>query len=317
MRIRTIVAASVTTILLVVTASVYVYRQDVIDWWKLRDYEPSPAIARLTTDSSFSDKARRLFYVHDPELLDKAAFVGKCLQTEETIVLGCYLTNTKIYIFDVNDERLEGVEEVTAAHEMLHAAYERLDSTERERIDTLTKQVYEASTDERLKATIESYRKRDESVVATELHSIIGTEVRELPVALEEYYSQYFLRRLAIVELAEAYASEFATREKQIIEYDAQLKALEATINGTEADLLQLEVALDTEKAQLESLRATPEAYNAQVPTYNEKVRVYNTRLQELRDKIAEYNEIVAKRNAIATEERALLEAIDSRPTAE
>src|SRR5690606_25698564 len=119
----------------------------------------------------------RLFYVHNPELLNKVDFQGKCLHTEETIVLGCYITNSKIYVFDVSDERLHGVEEVTAAHEMLHAAYDRLNAKEKTRIDGMLSEVFNQSTDERLKATVESYRKRDPSVVPNELHSIIGTEI--------------------------------------------------------------------------------------------------------------------------------------------
>ena len=35
------------------------------------------------------------------------------------------------YIYNVNDERLNGLKEVTAAHEMLHAAYERLPESDK------------------------------------------------------------------------------------------------------------------------------------------------------------------------------------------
>ena len=38
----------------------------------------------------------------------------------KTAVLGCY-ANREISIFNVTDQRLDGIREVTAAHEMLHA----------------------------------------------------------------------------------------------------------------------------------------------------------------------------------------------------
>jgi chromosome segregation ATPase len=296
---------------------VFTQRQTLLDEWKLRSYEPSTEIVRLSNNASFSDYGRRLFYVHDPELLNKEAFAGKCDQTEETIVLGCYITNTKIYVFDVDDERLEGVEEVTAAHEMLHAAYDRLSGAEKERIDALTVGVYAETQDERLQSTIASYAKRDASVVPNELHSILATEIRVLPQELEDYYKQYFLNRLDVVSLAEQYAQEFTRREDQIKQYDEQLQKLDGEINAAQAELLLLEAALDGERALLEGLRSDVPAYNAQVPIYNEKVRDYNARLQQIRDSITQYNELVAARNAIATEERTLLEAIDTRPTAE
>lgn len=299
--------------LLVASFWLFFNRQEILDWWRLRDYEPSSDIVRLATDSSFSDYGRRLFYVHYPELLDKPNFEGKCSVTEETIVLGCYITHSKIYVFDVEDDRLEGVEEVTAAHEMLHAAYDRLADDERRRIGALLKDFFATVTDERLIKTVDSYTERDPAIVTNELHSIVGTEVRELPTELEDYYSQYFLDRLAIVSQAEGYSQEFITLEEQIEAYDEQLKNIETEIEALESDIAQLNQALNTEKARLQSLRNDPEAYNLAVPGFNEQVRAYNEQVQALRAKIESYNAIVAERNLIALEERELVEAIDTR----
>jgi len=287
--------------------------QSTLDWIKLRGYEPTPEIAQLATDASFTDEGRRLFYVHYPELLDKSNFQGKCTITEETIVLGCYISNKKIYVLDVDDERLEGVQQVTAAHEMLHAVYDRFSTSEREKIDTIVLLYYDSTTNERLKKTIESYRKRDPSIVPNELHSILATEIRELPDELERHYSQYFIERLSVVSLAEAYEEEFSKRQKQIESYDDELGTLSSRISSTESQLVQLGAALTVERRQLESLRTDTESYNSAVPSYNEKVQDYNNLLESLRRYIASYNDIVQKRNAIAVEERELVDAIDTR----
>lgn len=291
----------------------FLNRQDALDWWRLKDYDPSPAIVRLATDSSFSDLGRKLFYVHDPELLDKPKFNGKCSFGEETIILGCYLTHTKIYVFDVEDERLDGVEEVTSAHEMLHAAYDRLSDEEKLEINSELENFYQTLSNPRITKTISSYEARDPSIVNNELHSILATEVRDLSPYLEDYYSQYFLNRSAVVDKAEAYEAEFTKRENQIKEYDNQLKNLNATIKTKEANIAQLNNALTSESNNLNALKSDPEAYNQAVPSYNAKVREYNQILNSLKANIAEYNKIVELRNAIAVEEQDLVEAIDSR----
>jgi hypothetical protein len=295
--------------------SLYIYRQDVLDWIVLRNYEPSPAIARLATAASLSDDGRRLFYVHDPSLLDKANFQGVCGDNEATIVLGCYISNGKIYVFDVEDERLEGVEEVTAAHEMLHAAFDRLSGDEKERITSLLEATFAGIDDERLLNTIATYRDRDPSVVPNELHSILGTEWRDLSPELEEYFSQYFLDRFSVVEKAEAYESEFSSREDQISAYDTQLNSLSVSIAQKRADVNQLSSALKTEADQLDQKRSDPVVFNAAVPVYNDLVRSYNAEIESLRALIAQFNAIVAERNEIATQERELVEAIDTRAT--
>jgi len=313
MKVTKVFTGLLSLLIMAASVSLYVYRQDVIDWLALRNYEPSPAIARLATAASLNDDGRRLFYVHDPSLLDKANFQGVCGNDEETIVLGCYITNDRIYVFDVEDDRLQGVEEVTAAHEMLHAAFDRLSGDEKERITTLLADTFASVDDERLQKTIASYAKRDPSVVPNELHSILGTELRDLPKELEEYYSQYFLDRLSVVEKAEAYEAEFSSREAQIAEYDRRLNELSASISERRSNINQLSSALSEEARQLDAKKGDSEEYNAAVPVYNAQVREYNRQLEVLRGLIAQFNTLVAERNEIATQERELVEAIDTR----
>jgi uncharacterized protein YukE len=223
------------------------------------------------------------------------------------------LSRDKIYVFDVDDDRLEGVEQVTAAHEMLHAVYDRLSDSEKEEIDMLVLEYFNNSGDERLKKSIESYKRRDPSVVPNELHSILATEIRELPQELEIHYSKYFVDRLSVVTLSEAYESEFTKLEDQIEEYDTQLARLSANIESQEVQLEQLGVALTQEQSRLDSLRSDPSIYNSAVDEFNQKVREYNNLLESLKNDIAEYNIMVEKRNSIAVEEQGLIEAIDTR----
>jgi cell division protein FtsB len=292
------------------------HSQDIIDWWRLRDYTPSVRIETIANAASLNDYGKKLFYVNDPIVLDdKAVFAESCQTSNEIIVLGCHITNQQIFLFDVKDDRLQGIVEVTAAHEMLHAAFSRLTLDEQDDLTTKLQAYYDElkQTNERLRQTIESYATRDTSIVGNELHSILGSEIRDLPRDLEEYYSQYFVNRSSVVTLAEAYEAEFIKRESQIKKYDAQLDSLNDDITRLEADILFQSQALKTEKQLLESLRANPDAYNAGVSPYNEKVNAYNVDARRLQELIVSYNNVVALRNEIALEERDLVKAIDSR----
>jgi len=287
--------------------------QNIIDWWRLRDYTPSARIEAVADRTNMSDEGRKLFYLHDPTLLNKDSFQTSCTVGESTIVLGCYISNQKIYLFDVTEQRLDGLVEVTAAHEMLHAGYDRLSLKEKDRIDKLLTEAYERIDNERLRGVVENYRKRDPGVVNNELHSILGTEYRNLSRDLEEYYSRYFKDRLTVVSLSESYAEEFEKREAQIESYDKQLTELNGEITRIQAELTIQNIELQNDKNKIDSLSSEPEAYNNAVSKYNRKVANYNSGVNKVKALIEDYNVVVVERNKIAVEERELVEAIDTR----
>ena len=283
-------------------------RQAIYDWWRLRDYTPAAAIAKLADDTTMDQDSRRLFYVYHPQLDDKGNFNQNCGADgrEHTIVLGCYLENHGIYLLDVTDPRLAGVEEVTAAHELLHAQYDRLSSKERKRVNELINQAYSVVTDERIRTTIEEYKIAGADVT-NELHSILGTEVRILPAGLEEYYQNFFRDRQKIVAYSEAYQAAFTERKDKVAAYDAQLADLKAQIEENENNIKFLSQTLSSERDAVESGGS-----QNQVDAYNQKVRDYNSLLASTKKLISQYNQLVAERNQIALEEQELFNAIDS-----
>ncbi len=287
--------------------------QNIVDWWRLQSYEPSDAIVSLADTSSFNTQGRKLFYIYDPGFLKKEDFAGKCQIDEATIVLGCYVNSNKIYVLDVEDDRLAGVEQVTAAHEMLHAAYDRLSSQEKKDIDAELGAVFASIKDQRLISTIEDYQARDPSLVPNELHSIIGTEVANLPVSLEQYYSKYFIDRQSVVKKSEAYEGEFTKRENQIKEYDSQLAKLKEKLDSQELYLQALQQDLQLESDNLNSKRDNPQQFNSLVDSYNAKVKQYNSLVNKAKKLTEEYNSIVELRNLIAVQQQELLSAIDTR----
>lgn len=294
----------------------FLYNQEIVDWTKLRGYTPDPEIVVLADNTTMVDSARRLFYVNRPTIADKDLFNEHCREDEHSIVLGCYLSGQRgIYLLDVNDDRLNGIKEVTAAHELLHATYERLSSKEKQEVDAMLEDAFTRVTNTRIKESIELYRKKDANIVSNELHSIIGSEVRDLSPELEKYYSKYFSNRLKIVSFSEQYEQAFIERQNAVREYDIELAEIKAEIDSTSNRLNQESSDLTNLKSKLNQLKREDkiEEHNALIPEFNAKVNSYNQDVDELSAKVVKYNETVQTRNNVASEEAALVEAIDSR----
>ena len=310
-----------TLILLLVAIPIWAWfnYQNIEDWIRLRGYQPSPRISQVASATTMSEYGKRLFYVNNPQLQNKELFRQNCSDSEKSIVLGCYINNKGIFIFDVSDERLSGVLEVTSAHEMLHVAYERLSDDERAKIDNMTAEVFATVSSQRIKDTIERYRSKDVSIVPNELHSILGTEVRSLTPDLEKYYSRYFSNRPAIVQLSENYEKVFTEREKQIEVYDKKLEELKTKIDQMQKSLETQSQDLARQRAELEQMLASnqDQAYNNAVPGFNALVASYNNGVKQVKQLVDEYNIVVIERNAVASEEQELLNSIDTRLTPE
>jgi hypothetical protein len=213
---------------------------------------------------------------------------------------------------------LDGVEQVTAAHEMLHAEYERLSDSERQEVDQMLVTFYESgSVDERIQKTVDLYRQTEPNDLVNEMHSIFGTEITSLPAELENYYRQYFADRTKVVGFSARYEAEFTGRTAQIAEMDKQLAELKASIESQEGSLSAQLAQLESESAKLDFYRDSGDvaAYNASVPGYNAKVKSYNAGVNELKSDIEDYNQLVNERNALAVELKGLEQAIDTRLT--
>lgn len=294
-------------------------KQAISDWWHLRSYDPPTEIVQLATETSMNDDARRLFYIYDPKIEPSEDFNEHCRKGGEfTIVLGCYIEGEGIYLFEVSDERLHGIKQVTAAHELLHAAYDRLSSGEREEVDRLTAAAFEKLDNQRIKDTVQQYRDSDPSSVPHELHAILGTEVRDLPEELEQYYTRYFTDRSKIVAYSETYEAAFSSRQAEADAIAAKMDALKSEIEALNQALDEESRALESQYNYLESQRgsADPQSFNEAIDEYNAAVRAYNVEAARTSSLIDEHNALYEQYQAVVLEQQDLYEAIDSRPEA-
>lgn len=308
---------SIATVFLLVFGAVWFWsnKYTVYDFITLRGYSPTPQIEALAQNSGMNDKGKKLFYVNDPKLSGREEFATECQNNkEQSIVLGCY-TGKNIFVFDVTDERLAGVEEVTSAHEMLHAAYDRLSVSERNKVDKLTAEAFQRINNPRINSLIENYRKADPSVVPNELHSILGTEVENLGPELEQYYSRYFVNRKAVLEKSQNYEKVFSDIKSQVDKYKADLTLRKAEIENSEAALLSLESSINTLKKRLDGYSSSGQisSYNSLVPEYNRLVNSYNAQYNDYKSLLVQYNNIVEQVNLLVIEQNDLMQSLDSR----
>jgi uncharacterized protein YukE len=293
---------------------VVVYRQNILDWWTLRGYTPPANIVQIADQDTMVGRGRDLFYVSQPQIEGSEAFNQHCSRTgEKTVVLGCYFAQ-RIYVYDVTDPRLEGVKQVTAAHEMLHAAYERLDAGEKSRVNAMLQAQLPHVTDDRLKGLIAIYSESEPGELLNEMHSILGTEYSNLSPELEVYYKQYFSDRSKVVVYATTYQAAFTASQAKITQLQTQLDALKKQIDANTDQLNQQKAELDAESAQLNTLRGSnPAAYNQVVPSYNARARAYNNLVVVTRNLIEQYNALVTEHNNEAAAQNGLYHSLDSR----
>jgi hypothetical protein len=279
------------------------------DWSKLRNYSPPAQVSQLSTQDTMTPVAQHLFYLNHPQLVaDKANFRQNCPQAEQTIVLGCYhSTQDGIFVFNAGDPRLNGITQVTAAHETLHAAYDRMSQKDKNNVDSLLQNFYNTGlTDKRIKDTIAAYQKTEPHDVVNEMHSIFGTEVANLPAPLEEHYKKYFDNRQAVVAFSNQYESVFIQNQNRLNTLKSQIDTIKSQLDIQKQDIQDQQNALENQRSQMQSELADGQndRYNSQVGAYNSKVSVlkseiasYNSKVSQLNDLVTEYNQIAYTQN--------------------
>lgn len=296
----------------------WINHRAIFDWYQLRNYIPSSSVSSLATSGGFNPSAKKIFYVNHPRLFDEIKqFRASCPSTEQTIILGCYHSNQAgIYIYNVKDARLSGIKEVTAAHEMLHAAYDRLSSKEKTKINSMLIDYYQNGlSDQRIKDTINEYKKSEPNDLVNEMHSIFGTEVVSLPSALENYYKQYFTNRSLVVGFSQNYEAEFSSRSAKTRVLEDQLNSLKVKIDSEEANLRANAAQIELRRTELDNLKKSNQvdAYNAQVGAFNSLVESYNASVNVYKYDVTSYNRLLENYNTIAGELSNLFDAIDTR----
>jgi chromosome segregation ATPase len=292
--------------------------RQIVDQIAVWQFQPTTEITKFVSDSGMNDRGQFLFYASQPSLDDRAEFNRRCPKYEQSVVLGCYV-NGAIYIYNVADERLVGIKTVTAAHEMLHAAYERLSHDDRARLNRLIEQQFDATTDQRILDLVRAYDETEPNQRLNELHSIFGTEVASLSAELEKYYDQYFDARSKVVMIHEAYQQIFDDLKARQADLQSKLDQLNRQINtaadeyDTAAERLSADVtAFNIRAARQNGFASQADFAVARAELLSRQAKLDND-VAAINSWVEEYNRAVEDLNALGVEAGKLQRNLDSR----
>ena len=306
-------------ILTVVTVAVVVNRAWVYDWLRGVAYRPTVEMAEIREKLGLTGQGEFLFNAAQPELETATEFNTNCRQDESEIaVLGCY-TAGNIYIYNITEERLAGIRELTAAHELLHAKWARMSEAEKvELVEPLTR-VFEANQ-EMLGEEINSY---DISEKQEELYVRAGTEVKDLPDALEKHYAKIFKDQDKIVDFYEGYIAVFREIKAQMEKLVGEMESLKAEIDSKMAQYQTDFAALEGDIASFNSCAETAGCFASEGEFYAQRNGLVarqdalNILNDEINNLVDAYNVKVEEYNADVTESRKLQDIINSNSKVE
>lgn len=242
--------------------------------------EPTPEIAALADEMRLTQAGRDLFYRARPELLGVGEVATRCGTGPRAVgadgAVGCYgylegssvlASGPTIAIFAPDDARLRPFVVETAAHELLHAAWDELTPDEQTRMTALLEPVV-AGLDpaDRLHRQLAGSVGRAHQNRATELFAYVGTQVYPpggLDPALEVTYARWVVDRAALVAVHTGFEAGLDASEAAITQAVAALTARElayleadARYQGDVATLASYRSVLEQQEAHHASLGA-------------------------------------------------------------
>lgn len=306
--------------LLLITAAAYIFlnRQQVMDQLTVWHYQPTSEVVTLANQTGMNERGKFLYYASQPVIESTQKFNQECDRLENsTSILGCYSGN-RIYVYDVTDPRLDGIRQVTAVHETLHAAYQRLNDTEKAKVDGLLEAEYtKLESDPDFKGRMAFYARTEPGERDNELHSVIGTEIASVSPALESYYKQYFTNRQMVTTLAAQYKSVFTKLTDQATKIGTQLTALNDAIQArsaaynNNAEQLNADIATFNSRAESSGFSSQSE-FNSQRASLVARGIDLGTERTNINNDINQYNMLLTQYNSIVASSKQLYNSIDS-----
>jgi hypothetical protein len=271
----------------------------IYDYYRAQTYQPSSEMMRIRESLNLTEQGEFLFNASQPELDSAADFNTNCQSNNsETAVLGCYTMGT-IYVYNIDSAELDGIRELTTAHELLHAVWARMSEEEKSALNSALAEV-RATNSAKLDEEIGAY---DASESQEELYVRAGTEVANLPDVLERHYAEVFRDQDAVVAYYDRYIGVFQALQTELDGLAAEMETAKTTIDlktkeyekrseQLNADIVsfnscaevvgcfETEAEFSAERAELvaeqEALEVLYEELNGLITDYNAKVEQYN-----------------------------------------
>ncbi|MBT1035654.1 hypothetical protein KJY78_04740 [Canibacter sp. lx-45] len=302
----------------------YSNRQHLSNFISAQTFNASGRIAEIAQTLEFTNTGKIVFYATHPAVHTGLEFKESCSHVtsqEATHVLGCYLPKSnRINLLSVADERLNGIMEVSAAHETLHSVWQQLPQEERdtlaEKLQKLYDQMQTSSPDFVTRMSVYSDLPRHS--FQNELHSIMGTELDNLPEWLENHYAKWFQNRHKIVKLHRGYDSVFKQLQEESDDITATLKSMHEEYSTRQAQLQQDIVSYNSDFKQFIQRNENYEFSDDEALFYRTKA-AYELRrsqieqeIEELQKYAVEYENLRAELNEIHKTSAELSDLLDS-----
>lgn len=211
------------------------------DFWKGMGYRPSAEMQEIRTDLELTGRGEQIFAASWPMIESSVEFNEHCNSYDVDVsLLGCY-TNGKIYVYEIELEELETGNIVTTAHELLHAAWERMGKTERQEVSEWLEEIYEERR-EWFDKELEVYQEGER---LEEMYTRAGTKLRNLPEVAEKHYGKFFANREKIVAYYERYETPFLELKTEMEELMTVIEQSRAEIEAGRDEYLSMAEVLE------------------------------------------------------------------------
>ncbi len=300
----------------------YLGRQFLIDQINVINFKPAQGVLELVDRAGMNGYGKFLYLASSPTLKDSTEFNNSCNRVESTTaILGCY-SKDKIYIYNVIDPQLDGIREVTATHETLHAIYVRLNYFEKIKVNKLLDDEYGKLADNKaFQEKMAFYDRTESEQKSNELHSIIATEISSISPELEAYYSKYFDNRQKVIDLNNKYISVFRNIETKALALKSEIDNLLVSITDRSSKYGETLAALNNDinlfNAKAENNQFSSQSqFNAERNLISDRINSVNLEMGYINQQINQYNSILNEYNSLATRSQDLYNSLDSALTA-
>lgn len=291
-------------------------RQNISDHISVWSYKPSAQVQEIAETAALTDNGRFIFYATKPELASSETFNESCPRVEtDSPILGCYAED-RIFVYDITNQNLNGMEQVTATHEMLHAVWFRHGNAERQQLEILLVEAYNNLGSAELKERMDYYKRTEPGEFINELHSILGTEINSLGSELETYYNQYF-NRSKLLEQYKQYNTVYESLNKKA---EALYAAMEELAQNIESESLNYTNESDKLDADIQTFNSNANNGNfLSMESFYAQRSQLQARLDSLEAKRLAVNELISKYNnynheytEVGNQLQALNKSVDS-----
>lgn len=298
----------------VVVAVAIFNRGKIYDWYRSVVYRPTAEMVNIRDSLGLTGEGEFLFNAVQPVLNEAEDFNRNCRKDESDMaVLGCYVTGN-IYVYNITSPELNGIRELTVAHELLHAKWERMSETERLEFVAALTQVFDKNQD-LLEDELLSY---DIDERQEELYVRAGTEVKNLPDILEKHFAKIFKDQDKVVDFYESYIAVFRDMKARMETLEMEMESLRGQIEAKTAEYEQLADQLTQDIVSFNNCAEAEGCFYSEYEFYRrrneligrqESLGVLN---DEINESIDEYNARVDEYNSDITESRKLQDMINS-----